>query len=618
MAANGSAGYYDYNITGNTVGITGTTGTLVNVYAYLPFGQTITLSASVSNAFTFVGQSGVMSIADGLLLTMQRRDYDPASGQFLSIDPIGLGGGTNDRAYAGGNPISDIDPSGFDDNYFHYVYNNTPDGACYSPQQLTNPNYSATRYPNGSNTDPNGLDCRHFEAAYNSVKYLMDHGCSYDVAYQITMFMGGGIEDLEWTNNGFQALPDTAQDWNSNKAGAFAAYLDSFVDEPFPSPCACGCPPDNPPTPPPGGQGPTGGPGINVPTDPNSIIGPGGFGAENFVSIDQVLPYQIDFENDGTGPAQEVTITEQLDAGLNWQSFRLGSFGFGGTTYTVPANTAFYQTQIDMTATNGYYVDVAATIDERTGIATWTFTTIDPATGGIPADPSIGFLPPDNANGIGEGFVSYTVMANASDATGTVISAQATVDFYTQPPLNTPSISNTIDAGVGLTSSVAALPAYQNATQFNLFWAGTDATNGSAISSYTIYVSDDGGPFTLWLTGTILTSAPYTGQQGHTYGFYSIATNNAGNSEKAMPSAAQASTTIVLPTAITSTDAVTFISGKASNFTFTTTGVPTAAFTESGLFPAGITLHDNGNGTASLSGTPGRGQRHVCGECHGQ
>ena len=110
------------------------------------------------------------------------------------------------------------------------------------------------------------------------------------------------------------------------------------------------------------------------------------------------MPYQIDFENEPTAglPAQQVTITQQLDSNLNRQSFRLGSFGFGGMTFQVPANSAFYQTQIDLTKQDGFYVDVSATIDERTGIATWTFTTIDPATGQIPLDPSLGFLPPDN------------------------------------------------------------------------------------------------------------------------------------------------------------------------------------------------------------------------------
>src|SRR5262249_47411034 len=160
-------------------------------------------------------------------------------------------------------------------------------------------------------------------------------------------------------------------------------------------------------------------------------------------------------EADAGLPAQQVTITDQLDPNLNWQSFRLGSFGFGGQIFTVPANLAFYRTRIDLTQTSGFYVDVAAVLAVRTGIATWTFTTIDPATGQIPLDPTIGFLPPDTANGVGAGFVSYTVIAKPTDLTGTVINAQAEVIFYTQPPIDTPKIFNTIDAGTGLTSAVA-------------------------------------------------------------------------------------------------------------------------------------------------------------------
>ena len=146
------------------------------------------------------------------------------------------------------------------------------------------------------------------------------------------------------------------------------------------------------------------------PEDPNNIIGPAGFGDQNFVTLNQTLPYTIDFENEPTAglPAQQVIVTQQLDPGLNWESFRLGSFGWGGQVFQVPADSAFYQTTIDLTQQDGYLVEVTATIDESTGIATWVFTTVDPTTGQIPLDPTIGFLPPDD-NGTGEGFVSYTI-----------------------------------------------------------------------------------------------------------------------------------------------------------------------------------------------------------------
>ncbi len=80
---------------------------------------------------------------------------------------------------------------------------------------------------------------------------------------------------------------------------------------------------------------------------------------------------------------------------------------------------------------------------------------------------------------------------------------------------------------------------------FNVSWAGEDDTNGSGIATYDVYVSDDNGPFTLWQSATTQTSATYTGQDGHTYGFYSIATDNVGNVE-ATPLAAEAQTKVVM------------------------------------------------------------------------
>jgi hypothetical protein len=56
--------------------------------------------------------------------------------------------------------------------------------------------------------------------------------------------------------------------------------------------------------------------------------------------------------------------------------------------------------------------------------------------------------------------------------------------------------------------------------------------------------------------------------------------------------------------AITSANSTSFTAGSAGTFTVTTTGVPTPAITKTGALPTGVTFVDNGNGTATLSGTP--------------
>src|SRR5215472_15887789 len=74
-------------------------------------------------------------------------------------------------------------------------------------------------------------------------------------------------------------------------------------------------------------------------------------------------------------------------------------------------------------------------------------------------------------------------------------------------------------------------------------WIGTDV--GSGIQDFTIYVSDNGGPFTPFQTNATATSATFTGQIGHRYGFYSIARDLVGNVESAK-TVADTTTQVVL------------------------------------------------------------------------
>ena len=141
-----------------------------------------------------------------------------------------------------------------------------------------------------------------------------------------------------------------------------------------------------------------------APGDPNDILGPSGFGTAHFVTPDQPLGYQINFENkpDADVPAQVVVVTEKLDPDLDPRTFELGSFGFGEVVIDVPTGHNFFSTRIALPASAAIggkplLVDVTAGIDVQTGVATWTFTSLDPTTLDIPADVEAGFLPQDRA-----------------------------------------------------------------------------------------------------------------------------------------------------------------------------------------------------------------------------
>ncbi|HUY34489.1 MAG TPA: carboxypeptidase regulatory-like domain-containing protein, partial [Pirellulales bacterium] len=345
----------------------------------------------------------------------------------------------------------------------------------------------------------------------------------------------------------------------------------------------------NPPKPPPGKKGPHGGGGAAGAQDPNNIIGPGGYGSANFVQPTGTWPFTVDFENDGTAAAQDVTVSQQLAPNLDWSTFQLGSFGFGTVNETIPAGLTQYQTTVAYQNVDGSSLNVQVTLDfnVQTGLLTATFTSLDPTTGQAPSGVFDGFLPPDNASGVGEGFVRYTVQPQSSLTTGATVNAAATVVFDTNAPLATKTITNTIDAGPP-TSSVAALPASETATSFTVSWAGTDDVGGSGIAAYDVFVSDNGGPFTAFQTATTATSATFTGVNGHTYGFYSVATDNVGNRQPT-PTAAQASTTVtVLPTSSVATLPATETS---TSFTVSWSGSDTGG---PGIATFDVFVSDNG------------------------
>lgn len=93
---------------GSTLALTDAAGAIQTSYTYAPYGETTASGQGGSNAFQYTGREN-----DGTGLYFYRARYlDAVKGRFVSEDPIGLAGGVNLYAYAGGNPINHTDPSG--------------------------------------------------------------------------------------------------------------------------------------------------------------------------------------------------------------------------------------------------------------------------------------------------------------------------------------------------------------------------------------------------------------------------------------------------------------------------------------------------------------------------
>ncbi len=579
VSAAGTASYYDFGLTGNTVGITGASGTYVNRYGYLPFGETTTIAAALSNTFTFAGEFGGMNDGSGLVL-LGVRSYDVSLAQFTSTDPLGLAGGTtNTRLFVDNNPVALIDPTGLDG---------------------TNAS-SATGDTNGANA---GTAVGKANGAVNSVK----NGYEQGVTLQNIDTIGTAAEHrppqpspspsppsppgsdsgdepdpdpyphhspppwYHWYNRWFKYEPaynKAVKQWNQRHGGTN--------------------PPSQSGTGGSGGIGPVSGvilitPGaVNVLAgylngvlagaegiynavvaffhDPNDLIGPSGYGSENFVPSQALLPYRIDFENQptATAPVQDASVTDQLDPNLDWGTFALTEIGFGNTILSIPAGSQHFAATVPMTE-NGetFDVDIDAGINLVTGQVYATFQSINPATG-LPPDVLTGFVPPEDGTGRGTGHISFTIEPNPNLPTGTQIRNVGIVTFDPNAPIATDQVDDddpsqgidptkealiTIDSGPP-NSSVTALPVL-SAASFTVNWSGQDDAGGSGIAFYDIYASENGGPYTLWQSETTQTSATYTGLPGQTYSFYSVATDNVGNVE-ATPSGAQATTTVIPP-----------------------------------------------------------------------
>lgn len=302
--------------------------------------------------------------------------------------------------------------------------------------------------------------------------------------------------------------------------------------------------------------------------DPNEKEGISGVTPQNYVTGNQLF-YGITFENDAgaTAPAQDVVVTDQLDTSrLDISTFSLGKIQFGDTVVDVPPGLKTYSTEVDLRPANNLLVEVSATIDENTGLVTWQLHSLDPFTRQPPTDPFAGFLPPNVIGTEGQGNVQFYVTPKAKIVAGDEIRNKAVIVFDTNPPIETNEWLNTYDNSKPV-SSVSPLAPQQSSNAFIVNWGGTDT--GSGVKDYTIYVSQNGGPFTEAVVETIGTSTLFFGNPDTTYAFYSIARDQAGNIEngKTTGEAVTHTPNAVVPATISISGRITRPSGQGMNNT---------------------------------------------------
>ena len=279
--------------------------------------------------------------------------------------------------------------------------------------------------------------------------------------------------------------------------------------------------------------------------DPNDLVGSEGDGsAAHYLTGtgSEPLRYAVFFENEDTAsaPAQSVSVTSTLDAGLDLATFSLGPISFGSTVLTPPAGSQSFSSVVDLRPATNLLVRVSATLNAAARTLVYAFVSLDPATGQPTDDPTAGFLPPDTAPPAGDGEAIFYVKPRAGLPTGTAIATQASIVFDANAAIATPTWTNTLDSDAPR-SQVAALPAKEKHAQIALQLSGSDA--GSGVRAFNVFVSEDGGAFAPLIRHAAGPGVTFQGVTGHGYAFFSQAVDAAGNVE-ALKSAAEAKTKV--------------------------------------------------------------------------
>ena len=263
----------------------------------------------------------------------------------------------------------------------------------------------------------------------------------------------------------------------------------------------------------------------------------------------------------------------------------------GSRTYAIkvaPASSLTVSpTTLRTAVANGNY-SVQLMSSGGTGATTFTVDAASSLPAGLSLDPS---------NGVVSGEAStagvYTFTIDASDR-------------YINGLTGSQVVHLTVKPGTSLLIGPAAL---LDATANSSYSATLSAAGGSGTYTYTL-ASGSALPTGLTLSGSgVLSGTPTVAP-----GLYFFKVHASDNSISKLSGDQTFSLAVDAPPSITSPDAATFTEGQYGTFTVATAGFPyptlTLGTSPSGEFvlvtvlPTGLTFTDNGNGTATLAGTP--------------
>jgi SprB repeat/Dockerin type I domain/Secretion system C-terminal sorting domain len=271
--------------------------------------------------------------------------------------------------------------------------------------------------------------------------------------------------------------------------------------------------------------------------DPNDITGPAGFAASKWVSVNDVLPYTIRFENDpkiATAAVNKVVVTYPIDKMANMFSFRLGNISFRNFVVEVPPNTSHFFKHLNLVDSIGVYLDITAGLDVTKNQAFWIFQAFDSATGLPNTNPDLGFLLiNDSINRNGEGAVSFSIKPKITAATGDSIKAYADIVFDVNATIRTNVAFNTIDAYPPASKIKSVTPL--DAQNVQVAWKAHDDAGGSGTSNYKLLVSTNNGPYSTYADGITDTSTVFHVVNGNNYRLQTIAIDHVNNMEQLKP-----------------------------------------------------------------------------------